>query len=46
MSAKDERGNALAGNVVAEDTANCYLRSENGLIAAIGVEDFGRRRDR
>jgi mannose-1-phosphate guanylyltransferase/mannose-6-phosphate isomerase len=40
MSAKDERGNALAGNVVAEDTANCYLRSENGLIAAIGVEDL------
>src|SRR5438067_13004050 len=37
MSAKDERGNALAGNVVAEDTANCYLRSENGLVAAIGV---------
>jgi mannose-1-phosphate guanylyltransferase / mannose-6-phosphate isomerase len=40
MSAKDEHGNALAGNVVAEDTANCYLRSENGLIAAIGVEDL------
>jgi mannose-1-phosphate guanylyltransferase/mannose-6-phosphate isomerase len=40
MSAKDERGNALAGKVVAEDTANCYLRSENGLIAAIGVEDL------
>ena len=40
MSAKDERGNALAGNVVAEDTANCYLRSENGLVAAIGVEDL------
>jgi mannose-1-phosphate guanylyltransferase/mannose-6-phosphate isomerase len=40
MSAKDERGNALAGNVVAEDTSNCYLRSENGLIAAIGVEDL------
>ena len=40
MGAKDERGNALAGNVVAEATRNCYLRSEAGLVAAIGVEDL------
>src|SRR5437667_220454 len=40
MSAKDERGNSLAGNVVAEETQNCYLRSEAGLVAAIGVEDI------
>src|SRR5205085_11713159 len=40
MSDKDAGGNALAGNVVAEDTRNCYLRSENGLVAAIGVEDL------
>ena len=40
MSDKDAAGNALAGNVVAEDTKNCYLRSENGLVAAIGVEDL------
>jgi mannose-1-phosphate guanylyltransferase/mannose-6-phosphate isomerase len=40
MGAKDERGNALAGNVVAEATSNCYLRSEKGLVAAIGVEDL------
>jgi len=40
MSDKDSGGNALAGNVVAEDTRNCYLRSENGLVAAIGVEDL------
>ena len=37
---KDERGNAIAGNVVAEATRNCYLRSEAGLVAAIGVEDL------
>src|SRR5438094_7993086 len=37
---RDERGNALAGNVVAEATTNCYLRSEAGLVAAIGVEDL------
>ncbi|MBV8494920.1 MAG: mannose-1-phosphate guanylyltransferase/mannose-6-phosphate isomerase [Alphaproteobacteria bacterium] len=40
MSEKDGGGNALAGNVVAEETRNCYLRSQNGLIAAIGVEDL------
>ena len=39
MGDKDERGNALSGNVVAEATRNCYLRSEAGLVAAIGVED-------
>ena len=40
MSAKDASGNSIAGNVVAEDTRNCYLRSEAGLVAAIGVEDL------
>ena len=40
LQAKDERGNALAGNVVAEAASNCYLRSEAGLVAAIGIEDL------
>jgi len=40
MGDKDARGNAIAGNVVAEATSNCYLRSEAGLVAAIGVEDL------
>src|SRR5438270_11075130 len=40
MSDKDSSGNALSGKVVAEDTRNCYLRSESGLVAAIGVEDL------
>ncbi len=40
MGAKDERGNVLTGNVVAEATGNCYLRSEAGLVAAIGVADL------
>jgi mannose-1-phosphate guanylyltransferase / mannose-6-phosphate isomerase len=40
MGAKDQDGNSIAGNVVAEDTRNCYLRSEAGLVAAIGVEDL------
>ncbi len=40
ISAKDAAGNSIAGNVVAEDTRNCYLRSEAGLVAAIGIEDL------
>jgi mannose-1-phosphate guanylyltransferase/mannose-1-phosphate guanylyltransferase/mannose-6-phosphate isomerase len=40
MSGKDADGNALAGNVVAEAARNCYLRSEAGLVAAIGVENL------
>jgi mannose-1-phosphate guanylyltransferase/mannose-6-phosphate isomerase len=40
MDQKDSSGNALSGNVVAEATRNCYLRSEAGLVAAIGVEDI------
>ncbi len=40
MAEKDAQGNVLSGNVVAEATANCYLRSEAGLVAAIGVEDL------
>ena len=40
ISAKDETGNAIAGNVVAEDTRNCYLRSESGLVAAVGIDDL------
>ena len=40
MSGKDREGNSIEGNVVAEDTRNCYLRSEAGLVAAIGIEDL------
>jgi len=40
MAARDERGNVLSGNVVAEATTNCYLRSEAGLVAAVGVADL------
>ena len=37
---KDEDGNSLTGDVVAEASRNCYLRSEAGLVAALGVEDL------
>ena len=40
LAEKDASGNALAGNVIAEDAKNCYLRSEAGLVAALGVEDL------
>ena len=40
ISAKDHAGNSIAGNVVAQDTRNCYLRSEAGLLAAIGIKDL------
>lgn len=40
LGAKDQRGNSIHGNVVAEDTRNCYLRSEAGLLAAIGIADL------
>jgi mannose-1-phosphate guanylyltransferase / mannose-6-phosphate isomerase len=40
LAAKDAAGNALSGNVIAEQTTNCYLRSEAGLVAALGVDDL------
>jgi len=40
MSEKDGDGNSIEGNVIAEHTRNCYLRSEAGLVAAIGIEDL------
>ncbi|MBK1669984.1 mannose-1-phosphate guanylyltransferase/mannose-6-phosphate isomerase [Rhodovibrio sodomensis] len=40
IAAKDAHGNALSGDVVAQDARNCLLRSEDHLLAAIGVEDL------
>ncbi len=40
ISAKDAAGNSIEGNVVAEGTSNCYLRSEAGLVAAVGIQDL------
>lgn len=38
ISAKDENGNALQGNVIAVDCKNSLIRAEKRLVAAIGVE--------
>jgi mannose-1-phosphate guanylyltransferase/mannose-1-phosphate guanylyltransferase/mannose-6-phosphate isomerase len=37
---KDGAGNVVLGDVVAEDAEGCYLRSERGLVAALGVRDL------
>jgi mannose-1-phosphate guanylyltransferase/mannose-6-phosphate isomerase len=36
----DEQGNAIEGDAVLIDTANCLVRSERSLVAAIGVNDL------
>jgi mannose-1-phosphate guanylyltransferase/mannose-6-phosphate isomerase len=40
IAAKDAAGNALTGNVIAEESRNCYIRSEAGLVAALGIENL------
>jgi mannose-1-phosphate guanylyltransferase / mannose-6-phosphate isomerase len=40
ISDKDVDGNVIRGDVVVEQARNCYLRSEAGLIAAVGIENI------
>ncbi len=37
---KDRNGNVLTGDAIAIDTTNCYLRSEDKIVAAVGIEDL------
>lgn len=37
---KDESGNVAIGDTLLEDASGCYVRSENKLVAAVGVEDL------
>ncbi len=39
ISAKDEQGNAISGDVLALDCKNSLLRGEHRLVAAVGLED-------
>ena len=39
-SPRDEDGNALSGDVMAFNASNCLVRSENKLVAAVGVKDL------
>jgi len=40
VSGKDAAGNVAQGDVLIEDARGCYLRAEQGLVAALGVEDL------
>ncbi|HEC06730.1 MAG TPA: mannose-1-phosphate guanylyltransferase/mannose-6-phosphate isomerase [Thiolapillus brandeum] len=37
---KDEDGNVITGDVLAQDSRNCYLRSDSRLLATVGLEDI------
>ncbi len=39
VCSKDECRNSISGDVIAEDVRNCYIHSENRLVAALGVEN-------
>jgi mannose-1-phosphate guanylyltransferase/mannose-6-phosphate isomerase len=39
VSDKDEDGNVILGDVLMEDTKNCLIRSEDTLVATVGLED-------
>lgn len=39
-SPSDEQGNSVIGDVTAIDCRNSYLRSDRGLVAAIGLDDI------
>lgn len=40
ISPRDDAGNALLGDVIAQGTRNCYLRSGHRLLAVLGVQDL------
>ncbi len=39
VSVSDEQSNVMSGDVLIEDSQNCYIRSEHRLVAALGVQD-------
>jgi len=40
ISPRGEEGNAIIGDVIAENSRNSYIRSEGPLVAAVGVENL------
>jgi hypothetical protein len=36
----DEQGNVTRGDVLLEDTANCYVHADSRLVAALGLRDL------
>lgn len=39
-SDRDDQGNVLLGDVVAENVENCYVRADDRLVAVLGVKDL------
>jgi len=37
---KDENGNVIVGDVLAQNSHNCYLRSDSRLLATVGIDDI------
>ncbi len=40
IAKKDESGNVIKGNVIAQDVRNVYIHAENRMIATIGIENL------
>jgi len=40
ISKKDENGNAAVGDVMLHESRNCYVRTDDKLVAAVGVDDL------
>lgn len=40
LTAQDSRANALSGNVIANDTQQCYVHSDGPLVTTLGVQDL------
>ncbi|PID72879.1 MAG: mannose-1-phosphate guanylyltransferase/mannose-6-phosphate isomerase, partial [Desulfobacterales bacterium] len=39
VSPKDDSGNVTVGDVILEDTSNCFVKAEKKLVASVGMED-------
>jgi len=40
LGESDDQGNVIHGNVICQNSSNCYLRSDKRLLAAIGLKDI------
>jgi mannose-1-phosphate guanylyltransferase len=40
VSEKDGSGNSVSGDVILHDTTNSYIRAEDKLVAAVGIDDL------
>jgi len=39
ISAADQAGNVIRGDVIVDDVHNCYIRADETLVAAVGIDD-------